>query len=441
VPFAAKVIQHVERRDEQHRAAEAEQDVGMRRDERDEQRERRPCDRIARVRDDRLDERDRARLRRPVPDDRAQEAKLLAHVAAVPPQEHLAQAPVRRRHQRVHDAGALIHAIEALPEDLVRHRAILAIRARTAEEALPDPSIEHVPHDARAIRRERAGTAIDRPVRALHGAQEVEREREAHLQHARDEPVAAIEHADLAGDGTDARVRERAGHREQCVGFDDAVGVDRHQHVATAAAESRLERRALAAVPVEAKRRHDVRVTARDALDVLPRVVDAAVVDDEHFEPLARVACAHDRFDRARDHLAFVVGRNDDGKRRRIGHRRQRRRAVAEPEQRAQHQHQHAHPGPEDRGTHDEAAPLVMARGADDAVKNVEPPAEIQHERKTEQDQRAIERIARQVAVVVEACRDAGGRDVGRHQDRGPRNALMVGTHASTSHEWTAIMR
>ena len=85
-------------------------------------------------------------------------------------------------------------------------------------------------------------------------------------------------------------IRERARHREQRVGLDDAVGVDRDHDLAAAAAKAGLERSALAAVPVEAERRHDVRKAPRDALDVLPRVVGAAIVDDEDFETLARIA-------------------------------------------------------------------------------------------------------------------------------------------------------
>ncbi len=398
------------------RAAEAQQHLRVRRDERREQRQRRPRDRVAHVRHDCLDERDRPRLRRPAPDDRAQESQLFAHIAAVPAQEHLAQTPVCRRHQRVHDAGALVDAVVALAEDFVGHRAILSVRARTAEEALADPVVEHVAHDARAIRRERAGAAVDGAVGALHRAQEIERKREAHLEHARDEPVAAVEHADLAGDGADARVAERPRHREQSVGLDHAVGVDRDHDLAAAATKAGFERGALAAIALEAQRRDEIRKAARNALDMRPRVVGAAVVDDEHFEPFVRIARVHDGFDRARDHLAFVVGGNDHGQRRSIVHRRQRRRAIAEPEQRAQHQHQHAHRGPQNRRTDDEAAPLVMARGADDAVENVEAPAQEEDDRKSEQDQRAVKLVAGQIAVVVDTNGKSGGCGVGRHQ-------------------------
>ena len=50
----------------------------------------------------------------------------------------------------MHDTGPLIDAVVALAEDFVRHRAILAVRARAAKEALSDPALEDVANDAEA---------------------------------------------------------------------------------------------------------------------------------------------------------------------------------------------------------------------------------------------------------------------------------------------------
>jgi len=62
------------------------------------------------------------------PDD-AREAQLLAHVAAVPAQVHLAELRVGLGHHGVDHRGALVDRVVAALEEKVGERAILAVRA------------------------------------------------------------------------------------------------------------------------------------------------------------------------------------------------------------------------------------------------------------------------------------------------------------------------
>src|SRR6185312_6560602 len=220
--------------------------------------------------------------RRTLPYDAAEKAHFLAHVAAVPAQEHLAQLLVGHRHDGVDDAGALVDAVVAGFEDVVGHRAVFAERAALTEELLRDPALQHAAHGFGAIGSERARAAVHRAVGALRGAQEVEGQHETHVEHTRNDAGAAVVDADLAGDRADLGVAERPGHGEQGIGIDHAVGIDGYHDLALAAAESGFECCTLAAVLRKTQRRDKTGKACSGALDVCPGVVAAAVVDDEN---------------------------------------------------------------------------------------------------------------------------------------------------------------
>ena len=61
----------------------------------------------------------------------------------------------------------------------------------------------------------------------------------------------------------------------------------------------------------------------------------------------------------------------------------------------------------------------MVARSADDTVKDVEAPAEDQHEREPEHDHDPVKYVSGEIAVFVDPIRDVGGRGVGRHWGRG----------------------
>ena len=382
----------------------------MQRCHRDEQRQGRPSNRITHIGDQEIGDSDRPREWGSFPNDAADETQFLAHVTAVPTQEHLAQASIGGRHQRVHDRGALVNAVVAFVENVIGQRTILAIGAVTTEETLPDPFVEHLVHDTGAVTGERARAAIDRTVGALHRAHEIERQRKAHLEHARDQSILAVKYADFAGNRADLCVAKGAGHGEQRIGLDHTIGIDGNHDLAAAAPETRFKRRAFAAVAIEAQRRDEIGEIRGYALDVVPGIVTAAVVNDKNLESSACVVRARNRFDRTRNHRTFVVGRDDHRHRWRIYHAGQRRCAVAKPEQSAKQQHQHAHRRPQDRRGDHEAPPLMVARRMQQAMEYVETPARVQEQREAEQNGETVDAVARHFMVVVDAMHGEGRR-------------------------------
>ena len=108
------------------------------------------------------------------------------------------------------------------------------------------------------------------------------------MEHARDE-TAPVMDENLAGHGAHPLVAERRGDRQQRVGRDHAVRIDRDQDVAPRTLEARRQGRALAAVALSRRAVTSSGKRSAALADIGPGVVLAAIVDHQDLEPVVRI--------------------------------------------------------------------------------------------------------------------------------------------------------
>lgn len=131
-----------------------------------------------------------------------------------------------------------------------------------------------------------------------------------------------------------------------------------------------------------------------------PGIVGAAVVDRDDLEPVARIARGGDRRDRAFDHRALVVGRDDDAQQRRVLDGSSGKRAIAQPENRAHEKKDQSHGDPDHRRADPQLCPFAFPGQGEDRLQERRGErgiGEQEHSGKDRRDQQQVPRIARRV--------------------------------------------
>src|SRR6185437_223203 len=170
------------------------------------------------------------------------------------------------------------------------------------------------------------------------------------MQHAGNEAFAPVIDLHFARHYADALVAEWAGESKESLRGDDAVGIHRDKYLASADAKSGRKGGPLSLIKGEAQSSDAVGVASRFALNVLPCIVGAAVIDHDDFELIEIIVRIRHRVDGIGYHRALVVCGNDDGHARSLFDGRMRMRAVFEPEKGAEHRQQEPHGKPKNTG-------------------------------------------------------------------------------------------